>query len=150
MSGIGLLAVQVSDQSAHPAMPGRSGIWGITIMGIGLALTCHGILRMAHLRRWRARAIWARGRVMDNVPRLSGLWRTTWSTMIEFEALDGPVTSLVDTVDNRVGLPLGQQVDVLYDPAFPQQATLADRRRTVSGSLILGIVVVGVFLGLVT
>jgi len=150
MHAAGLLAVQVSDQNAHPLMPGRSGAWGIAIMFLGLALICHGAVPMVRVRRWRTHALRARGRVVDNVPRLFEHRKTVWLPLVEFRVAGATVLSCVSTPQAPRGLPLGQAVDVLYDPIDPRNAALADTRSTVSGTLIVGVFVVGLFLALAT
>jgi hypothetical protein len=47
--------VQISNPGAHPLMPGRSGAWGILFIGVGMALTIHGLRRAVRVRRWRTR-----------------------------------------------------------------------------------------------
>jgi hypothetical protein len=142
--GVSLIAVQVSNPGAHPLMPGRSGAWGIAFMGLALALTIHGVLRTVRVRRWRARAVPTRARVVDNAPLLSGRRRTTWQPIIEYDVVGSRVLTLIGTARLPRALPLGDWIDVLYDPQDPRQARPAEAQ-VVGTSLILGLFALALF-----
>jgi hypothetical protein len=142
--GVSLIAVQVSNPGAHPLMPGRSGAWGIAFMGLALTLTIHGLLRTVRVRRWRARAVPTRARVVDNAPHLSARRRTTWWPIIEYDVVGSRVLTLVPTVRSPRALQLGDWIDVLYDPQDPREARPADAQ-VVGTSLILGLFALALF-----
>jgi Protein of unknown function (DUF3592) len=141
---VSLIAVQVSNPGAHPLMPGRSGAWGIAFMGLALALTIHGVLRTVRVRRWRARAVPTRARVVDNAPLPSVRRRTTWRPIIEYDVVGSRVLTLISTVRSHRALPLGDWIDVLYDPQDPREARPADAQ-VVGTSLILGLFALALF-----
>ena len=145
-----VLAVQVSNQDAHPVMLGRSGAWGLAIMTAGVALICYGAVPLVRFLRWRAGAIATSGQVVDNVPQPDGRRHLSWLPIVEFEAAGVTVLSSVVTSARRKRLPLGLDVDVLYDPADPRRVGLADDRPGAPTSLILGVAVLVLFLALVT
>jgi hypothetical protein len=144
------VAVQISNLDSHHATPGQSGAVGLAVFVIGLALICYGVIPTLRAHRWRALAVSARGRVIDNLPRRSHRGTTIWSPLIEFQAAGITVLSHVPSAASRRGRPLGAPVDVLYDPADPHRAGLADVGLSISGWLIAGLAVVGVYLALVT
>lgn len=144
-----VLAVQIGNQDAHPVALGRSGAWGLAIMTVGVALICYGAVPLVRFLRWRARAIATRGHVIDNVPQPDGR-RLSWLPVVEFEAAGVTVLSSVPTSARRTRLPLGVDVDLLYDPADPRQVGLAGDRPGAPATLVLGVAVVVLFLVLVT
>jgi hypothetical protein len=139
-----LLAVQVSNPGAHPLMPGRSGAWGIAFMGLALALTIHGSMRTVRARRWQTRAVPIRARVVDNAPLLSARRRTRWRPIIEYDVIGSRVLTLIPTLRSHRVLPLGDWIDVLYDPKNPREVRTADAQ-VVATSLILGLFALALF-----
>jgi Protein of unknown function (DUF3592) len=139
VKGTLLLAVQVSNQDAHPLMPGRSGLFGIIVMFLALALICRGSLPLVRFRRWRAQAAAAHARIIGNVPDASHHRRISWLPVVEFQVAGVTVMSPIASAANRRRSPVGQTVDVLYNPRDPQQTELADTRLTTPGSLIIGV-----------
>ena len=139
-----LIAVQLSNPGAHPLMPGRSGAWGIAFMSLALALTIHGLRRTVRVRRWRARAVPTRALVVDNAPLPSVRRRTTWRPIIEYDVVGSRVLTLIPAVRSHRALPLGDWIDVLYDPQDPQQARPADTQ-VIETSLILGLFALTLF-----
>jgi hypothetical protein len=140
---VAVLAVQIS--SVHHRMPDRGGQWGIAVLLLGVVLVCRGTLPLVRLRRWRARASWARGRVVDHVSASAGRRRAACSPIIEFDA-DGTTVMFRSPTTGSLGrFPLGAAVEVLYDRADPRRAGLADTGWALPWSLIIGIGVVGVF-----
>src|ERR1700759_2071570 len=121
-----LLAVQISNPDAHPLMPGRSGLWGIAFLAVALTLTVHGMVRLLRARQWRTRALAAEARIVDNAPHMTGLRRTLWQPIIEFDALGAHVHTAVSSIELRHALPLGGTLGVLYDPREPAQVRVAD------------------------
>jgi hypothetical protein len=151
MSGrAGPLAVQISDPGVHQAGGSQSGLWGIAIMTIGLALICYGAVPTVRVLQWRAQAWPAPGRVVDNVPRASLRGSTRWQPLVEFEADGRAVVCLIQSLAKRGGWPLGHDIDVLYDPSNPHRARAANAGLNVSGWLLLGVAVIGTFLAIVT
>jgi hypothetical protein len=141
-----LLAVQVSDQQAHPLTPGRSGLVGIIIMFLAIGLICRGSLPLVRFRRWRAHASPALARIIDNVPDASRHRRIWWLPVVEFQVAGVTVMSKISSAANRRRSPVGQTVGVLYDPHDPQQTQLADARLTTPSSLVIGVcMLVGFF-----
>src|ERR1700722_12960243 len=69
-------AVQISNVDSHPVVLGRSGIWELLLLVIGIAFAIHGASGAWTMRRWRAHARLAHGLVVDNIPHLRGLGRT--------------------------------------------------------------------------
>jgi hypothetical protein len=132
------LAVQVSDPTAHPLMPGRSGLVGIVVMFLAIALICRGSLPLVRFRRWRAHAAAAHARIVGNVPDASHR-RISWLPVVEFQVAGVTVMSSIASAANRRRSPVGQIVDVLYNPRDPQQTELADTRLTTPASLIIGV-----------
>jgi hypothetical protein len=140
----GVLAVQFS--SAYRYRPGRGGAWEILVLLAGMALLGHGIVPMLRMHRWRAQAFSTRGRVIDYVPSPVGRGKLAWLPLIEFEA-DGETVTFDSPVEGpRRRWPVGRVVDVLYDPADPHRAGLADAGSAISWSLVLGVAIVGLFL----
>jgi hypothetical protein len=145
---VSLLTVQ---QVVHDTAPGRGrdGAWEVLVLFVGLAFVGYGTIRMLRLRRWRAQALPAKGRVVDNVPQPSRGGGTVWLSLIEFEADGSHVRFPILPAPNRRGCPLGHTIDVLYDPADPNRAGLADGALMVPWALILGVAVVGLFIAIV-
>jgi hypothetical protein len=144
-----LLAVQFSNQNAHPLVPGRNGLFGIVIMFLALGLICRGSLPLVRFRRWRAHAAPALARIIANVPQASHHRRIFWLPVVEFQVAGVTVMSMISSAANRRRSPLGQTVDVLYDPHDPQQAELADARLTTPASLVIGVCMLVAFFVLV-
>jgi hypothetical protein len=119
-------------------------------MTLGVALVCYGAVPTVRILRWRAHAFPARGWVVDSVPKPIGRGRTRWFPLVEFEASGVTVMSFIQAAANRRGWSLNHSVDVLYDPEDPHQARLASGGMHISGWLILGVAIVGVFLAVVT
>jgi hypothetical protein len=69
--------------------------------------------------------------------------------LVEFQAGDQTITSLVSAPARGEGWPLGSAVDVLYDSADPHHARLADTRFPIARSTILGLAIVVLFLAAV-
>jgi hypothetical protein len=145
-----LLAVQINSPNAHPAATGHSGAVGLAIMVVGLALVARGMVPLVRFRLWRTHALSAVGFVVENVPQATGNNKTSWLPIIEFQANGETVMSLIPAAESPLGWPLGDPVDVLYDPVDPHRARLARGRVPVSGSLITGLAIIGVYLALVT
>jgi hypothetical protein len=148
IQGVALLTVQQVG-SERTTSAGRSGAWEVMILLIGLAFVGYGTVAMLRLHRWRAQALPAKGRVVDNVPQPSRSGGTVWLSLIEFEADGSHVRFPILAAAPRRRWPLGHTIDVLYDPADPNRAGLADGALTVPWALILGVAVVGLFLAIV-
>jgi Protein of unknown function (DUF3592) len=144
-----LLAVQFSNQNAHPLVPGRNGLFGIIIMFLALGLIFRGSLPLVRFRRWRAHASPALARIVDNVPDASRHRRIWWLPVVEFQVAGVTVMSKISSAANRRRSPVGQTVHVLYDPHDPQQAELADTRLTTPASLVIGVCMLVAFFVLV-
>jgi hypothetical protein len=123
---------------------------GLAIFTVGLAFVGFGAVPMVRVRRWRAQAFPALGRVVDNVPRLSRGGRTGWLPMIEFEAQGGSVRSPIAVAPARRGWPLGHPVNVLYDPANPSLVRPADAGPPIPWALIIGLAMLGGFFAVIT
>jgi Protein of unknown function (DUF3592) len=145
---VGVLAVQV-EANHHPG-PTHSGAVGIGILTSGLALMAYGIIRMVRVRQWRSEASAVHGTVVDNVPQPDGRGKTTWLPVVEFEADGATIRSAVSAAATPQGWPLGDAVEMLYDPANPGRAKLADGGWTISWALIFGLAIIGIFLAAVT
>jgi hypothetical protein len=141
---VSLVALQVSNPGAHPLMPGRSGAWGIAFMCLALAFIVHGSQRTVRAHRWRARAVPVRARVVDNAPLLSARGRTTWRPIIEYDVFGSRVLTLIPTIRASRAVPLGDWIDVLYDPQDPNEARPADSQ-VVGTSLIVGLFALALF-----
>jgi hypothetical protein len=142
------LAVQIQHSGAH-ATSGHSGALGLSIMFVGVALVCYGVGPTVMFRLWRAQALCAPGLVVDNIPKPSGKGIPAWLPLVEFEADGTTIMSLIPGPSSRQSWPLGGAVDVLYDPADPHRARLADTTFPISSYLIAGLAIIGIFLAVV-
>jgi hypothetical protein len=117
---------------------------------VGVALVCFGLVPSVRLRRWRAEASRARGRIVDYEPHPARRRREAWSPVIQFEA-DG-MTVRFHLPDARLERrwPVGHTVEVLYDRADPRQAALAGTGWVISWALVLGLAVVAIFAAVVS
>ena len=102
------------------------------VLTVGIVLTALGYSPVIRASQWRARARAATGRVVDHV-RLA--------PVVEFDVGDSHVRFLGPDPGSGP-LPLGATVEVLYDPALPDDAHLASDRAHPSRWLIVGMVVV--------
>jgi hypothetical protein len=142
VSAVGLLLIQNS--TSHGSTADGPARLQLLILTIGALLVVRGSLVLVRDRRWSTHACRASGQVVDHV-RSADRKRMIDAPIVEFDAGGGHVRFLgVD--DGRNHRPLGSTVAVLYDPADPGRARLADRKMAPSWSLILGLiaVVVGV------
>lgn len=136
-----MLAVQVSSHSYQ----GRdNGVWQLFVLIIGLGLLGYGVVSVMIRRNWRSHALLAEGRVVDNVPLMSRL-RPMWFPLVEVEANGTTLTVPYSAGASRSGWPLGHQIEVLYNPDSPGRVRLADDKWEIPWSLIVGLLVVGIF-----
>jgi len=126
-----------------------SGLLGIAVLVIGLALVSYGAVVTARRRRWRSSAAPVEGHVVDNLPKASRRGRTMWLPLIEFEANGTTVRFPSAAAATAGGWPLGHAVDVLYDPGNPHHAGVAESGWAISLALVAGIAVWGVALAVV-
>ncbi len=113
-------------------------------MCLALTFIVHGARRTFRAHRWRARAVPIRARVVDNAPLLSARGRTTWRPIIEYDVFGSRVLTLIPTIQSSRALPLGDWIDVLYDPQDPNEARPANSQ-VVGTSLILGLFALALF-----
>ncbi len=110
------------------------------VFTLGALLLVRGSVPMVRDRRWSARACRATGCVVDHV-YLGGQRQPAAAPLVEFDA-GGAHVRFVGTAGGRDRPPLGAPVTVLYDPADPGGARLADPKRAPSWWLIVGLVAV--------
>jgi len=142
------LAVQINNPSMH-GVQGRSGAVGLAITFVGVLLVTYGATPLVRHLVWRSHAISARALVIENVPQSSGRSRTSWLPIVEFRIGQRTVMSLVRSASKREEWPLGQKIDVLYDPADPHRVAPADAPMPVPGTLIAGLAIIGIYLAAV-
>jgi len=109
------------------------------VLVVGALFVVRGSIPLVRARRWSARACQATGRVIDHV-RLSG-HKPIDAPLVEFDIGESHVR-FVGTEFGRECRPLGTSVPVLYDPADPGHARLADLKTAPSWWLIVGMVAV--------
>jgi hypothetical protein len=112
----------------------------LLILTIGTLLVVRGSVLLVRDHRWSAHACRATGCVVDHV-RWRDRKRMVDSPIVEFDA-GGAHVRFLGTDDGRNPHPLGSTVPVLYDPADPGQARLAERKMAPSWWLILGLIAV--------
>jgi hypothetical protein len=144
MGRAGWLAVQISSAHHPMAHPG-SGVLGIAVLGVGLALMGYGLVPVLRRWHWRTEASRTQGQVIDHEPRPAGRGEWAWRPVIQFEANGTTVRFRTPETCSRSSWPVGHLVDVLYDRADPQRAGLAQSTWVLSWPLIIGIGVVGAF-----
>jgi Protein of unknown function (DUF3592) len=133
-----LLLVQYS--TSHGSSSDGAARVQLLIFAIGALLVVRGSVPLVRARRWSAHACRATGFVVDHV-RLGDRKHVVTTPIVEFDA-GGANVRFVGVDDSRSPRPLGSSVPVLYDPADPGHARLADRKITPSWWLILGLIAV--------
>jgi hypothetical protein len=132
------VAVQISSPNAHPLMTSHGPAVTLALFVIGLVLAVIGLTPLVRRWHWRASAVRATGRVVDNV-QAPLTRRVRWFPIIEFGTWRVLVTSDLPAGPSRFGWPVGEAVDVLYQPQNPTSATLANAGWTLSGWLVAGV-----------
>jgi hypothetical protein len=141
------LTVQI--QSQHPVGPSRSGALSLAVFVVGMTCLCWGMVPVVRRHYWRAHALFARGRVVDNIPRPSRDGRVGWLPLVEFESRRGMIRSLISGTPTRHGWPVGYRLDVLYDPTHPQRVQAAEDALTIPWTLIAGLAITGAFFAVI-
>ena len=144
----GLVAVQIPNQ--QPSAPGRSGALSLVVFLVGMTCLCWGAVPLVRRHYWRAHALFARGRVVDNVPRAARDGRVGWLPLVEFESRRGMIRSLISGTPTRQGWPLGYRLDVLYDPLHPDRVQPVEDAQAIPWLLLVGSAVTGIFFAVIS
>lgn len=134
-----IFTVQIQEE--HPPRGMTSGLAGIVVLVVGLALVSYGAVVTVRRRQWRSSAAPVEGHVVDNLPKATRRGRTLWLPLIEFEADGTTVRFPSAPAASAGGWPLGHAVDVLYDPRDPHHAGMAETGWPISLALVAGIAV---------
>jgi Protein of unknown function (DUF3592) len=140
-----ILAVQVN-HSVDPVGTGHSGLLGLLVCLVGVLLVAWGVTPALRFRIWRASAVSAAAHVIESVPVV---WRgddVRWSPIVEFQADEKTILSLVNDSPSVDPWPLGELVEVLYDPDYPHAVRLANKRFSVSVGVVAGLGIIGLYL----
>ena len=145
---MGWLAVQIEAPAAHHPELGRSGLIGLAVFAVGLALVVRGALPLLRAHRWNARSILLDARVIDNRPGADRRGRPGRQPVVEFALGEDTLRAPLSGVAALHGWPLGLDVAVRVDPAAPAEPRVAGTSRRRSWTLVAGLAVVVIYLAL--
>ena len=139
------LAVQINQPHPPPATINHAAVIGVLIFALGAFLVWRGIWSFIKLRVWCHAAVSVQGTVLDNVPQPQTQKHTAWLPLVEFQAGNETVLSLLAAASSAQGWPLGSHLDVLYDPRDPHRTRLAGSVEPISRALVAGVVILAIY-----
>lgn len=136
------LAVQISNVSSHPVVAGRTGLWTLSLLVVGLVLVARDVADVVRARRWRLKAVHVHGLVVDNLPEPAPNRPRRWRSLVEFEASGQRVIAVLTGPRDLVLKPLDRPIEILYHPSDPRRIEPAGAVRSVSVWLVVGLALV--------